>query len=140
MRELRRSAIVSCTPEAAWAVVSDVPAYPDFVPGCDSAELLRYEGDASVVRVGVRRGALRAHFTTRNRHQPPHRLEMQLVEGPFKSLAGEWTIRPLGAAGSQIELRLQYQFSNPFKGALLEPLLVSTADQMVKAFVRRLQA
>jgi ribosome-associated toxin RatA of RatAB toxin-antitoxin module len=35
---------------------------------------------------------------------------------------------------------LCYQFSNPLKGAVLQPLFAGVADQMVKAFVQRLQA
>jgi ribosome-associated toxin RatA of RatAB toxin-antitoxin module len=140
MRELKRSALVRCTPEAAWAVVSDVLAYPDFVPGCSSAQLLRTEGEDQVIRVGVRHGALHSHFTTRNRHDPPRSLGMQLVDGPFKALDGRWQITPLGADGCQIELLLRYQFSNPLKAALLQPVFAGVADQMVKAFVQRLQA
>jgi ribosome-associated toxin RatA of RatAB toxin-antitoxin module len=61
------------------------------------------------------------------------------VDGPFRALDGEWLLTPVGASGCQIELRLRYQFSNPLKGALLQPLFADMADQMVRAFVRRLQ-
>lgn len=140
MRELKRSALVRCTPAAAWDVVSNVLAYPQFVPGCSAAELLRREPAGDVLRLTVRRGALHSHFTTLNRHEAPHRLHMQLVDGPFKQLQGEWHIEPVGEDGCRIELALRYQFSNPVKAALLEPLFVSTADQMVRAFVQRLQS
>jgi ribosome-associated toxin RatA of RatAB toxin-antitoxin module len=140
MRELKRSALVRCTPQAAWAVVSDELAYPDFVPGCSSAELLSTTGEERVVRVGVRHGALHSHFTTRNHHDPPRSLDMRLVDGPFKSLEGRWQITPMGVDGCQIDLLLRYQFSSPLKGVVLQPLFVKVADQMVKAFVQRLQA
>ena len=123
-----------------WALVTNVAAYPDFVPGCSSSEILAHHGDTVVARLGVRRGALSTHFTTRNQHTRPHRVHMQLVDGPFKSLHGDWLLTPVGNDGCQIELRLRYEFSNPIKGALLQPLFAETADQMVRAFVRRLQA
>jgi ribosome-associated toxin RatA of RatAB toxin-antitoxin module len=140
MRELKRSALVRCTAEAAWTVVSDVLAYPQFVPGCSSAQLLRTEGEDQVIRLGVRHGALHSHFTTLNRYQQPRSLDMQLVDGPFKALEGRWQITPVGTEGCQIELLLRYQFSNPLKGALLQPVFASVADQMVKAFVQRLHS
>jgi ribosome-associated toxin RatA of RatAB toxin-antitoxin module len=140
MRELIRTALVKRGVEEVWALVSDIAAYPDFVPGCTSAEILEQSGDTIVARLGVRRGALSTHFTTRNHQTRPHRVHMQLVDGPFKSLHGDWLLTPLGADGCQIELRLRYEFSNPIKGALLQPLVADTADQMVRAFVRRLQA
>ncbi len=140
MRELIRTAMVKRGVEEVWALVTDVAAYPGFVPGCSSADILECSGDTVVARLGVRRGALSTHFTTRNQHVRPHRVHMQLVDGPFKSLHGDWVLTPIGADGCQIELRLRYEFSNPIKGALLQPLFAETADQMVRAFVRRLQA
>jgi ribosome-associated toxin RatA of RatAB toxin-antitoxin module len=140
MRELILTAIVKSGVEAAWAVVNDVARYPDFVPGCSSAEILEQGVDCIVVRLGVRRGPLSTRFTTRNQQSRPHRVQMQLVDGPFKALQGDWLFSPVGSDGCQIELRLRYEFSNPVKGALLQPLLAETANQMVRAFVRRLQS
>ena len=140
MRELKRSAMVNRPVAEAWEVVNDIAAYPEFVPGCESAEVLERGDQVIVARLGVRRGMLRTQFTTRNLQAPPHRVLMQLVEGPFRALDGEWNLLPVGESGCQIELKLRYQFSNPVKGALLQPLFAETADQMVRAFVRRLQA
>jgi ribosome-associated toxin RatA of RatAB toxin-antitoxin module len=139
MRELTRTALVNRGVEAAWAVVNDIAAYPSFVPGCSSAHVLEQSADTIVARLGVRRGALSTQFTTRNSLTPPHHVHMQLVDGPFKALQGDWLLKPMGTDGCQIELRLRYEFSNPIKGVLLQPLLADTADQLVRAFVRRLQ-
>ena len=139
MRELVRTAMVKSNVEAAWALVNDVANYPSFVPGCTSAQILEHGTDMIVARLGVRRGGLSTHFTTRNRQTRPNRVHMQLVDGPFKSLQGEWLFTPVGEDGCQIELRLRYEFSNPIKGALLQPLFAESADQMVRAFVKRLQ-
>jgi ribosome-associated toxin RatA of RatAB toxin-antitoxin module len=139
MRELVRTAVVMSGVDAAWALVNDIESYPDFIPGCSSAEILERAAGTLVARLGVRRGALSTHFTTRNLQYPPHQVHMQLVDGPFKVLQGDWLLKPLGEQGCQIELRLRYEFSNPIKAALLQPLLAETADQMVRAFVRRLR-
>lgn len=139
MRELRRTAIVNKPPALVYALVSDVENYPQFVPGCVAAEILeRSEGEV-VAKLTVKRGALRTHFTTRNRQSPPDQVHMQFVDGPFRALDGYWRFVPVGDHGCQIELQLNYQFSNPIKAALLEPLFTDIADQMVKAFVRRVQ-
>jgi ribosome-associated toxin RatA of RatAB toxin-antitoxin module len=139
MRELRRTAMVNQPPAVVFALVSDVASYPQFVPGCAAAEILERTDDEVVARLTVRRGALRTHFTTRNRHSPPGQVHMQLVDGPLRSLDGDWRFTAVGEHGCQIELQLNYQFSNPLKAALLEPLFVELADQMVRAFVKRAQ-
>ena len=96
--------------------------------------------DEVVARLGVRRGPLSTRLTTRNLLQPHEHIRMELVDGPLRALRGLWTFAPVAANGCRIELNLQFEFSNTFKAALLEPLLEGTATAMVQAFVARAQA
>jgi ribosome-associated toxin RatA of RatAB toxin-antitoxin module len=139
MHELRRTAIVARPAAALYALVADVERYPEFVPGCDHTEVLERRPGEVVARVGVRRGSLHTTFTTRNRLQPGESVHMQLVEGPFRSFDGLWRFRPLSADSCEIELVMRYDFSNPLKRALLQPLFNGVAEQMVQAFVQRAQ-
>jgi len=140
VHELRRTAIVARPPELVFGLVNDIERYPEFVPGCDSAQVLeRHQGEI-VARLGVRRGSLSTSFTTRNRMVDGKSVHMVLVDGPFKHFEGHWHVRPLGVGASEIELVLHYQFSNPLKRALLQPMFAGIAEQMVRAFVQRAQA
>ena len=94
----------------------------------------------AVARLGVRRGSLTTSFTTRNRLMGNQTLNMRLVDGPFKHFEGYWHFRPLTGGSSEIELQLSYQFSNPLKRAILQPLFAGIAEQMVRAFVQRAQS
>ena len=139
MRELIRTALVNRPPELLYGLVCDVRSYPQFVPGCTGAEVLEETEQEIVVRLAVRRGALRTHFTTRNRLEPPARVSMSLVDGPFRSLDGVWNLTPMPGNGCRIELRLNFEFSNALKAALITPLLTDIANSMVSAFVHRAQ-
>lgn len=46
MREVSRSAIVPHSADAMYALVADVEAYPQFLPGCTAATLLSRQPDA----------------------------------------------------------------------------------------------
>lgn len=137
MRELKRSALIARPATQVFELVNDVDAYPSFVPGCHEARVLSRTGGEVVARLGVHRGVLRTHFTTRNRLEPPGRVMMQLVEGPFRVLEGDWRFQPAGEAGCRVELTLRYEFSNRLKAALFEPLFEHTATDLVQAFVQR---
>jgi ribosome-associated toxin RatA of RatAB toxin-antitoxin module len=139
MRELIRTALVNRPPERLYGLVCDVRSYPQFVPGCTGAEVLEETEQEIVVRLAVRRGALRTHFTTRNRLEPPARVLMSLVDGPFRSLEGVWNLTPVAGNGCRIELRLNFEFTNALKAALITPLLTDIANSMVSAFVQRAQ-
>ncbi len=139
MKTLTRSALIACLPEQVYALVNDVASYPNFVPGCSGAEILMQTEREVVVRLRVHRGPLSTQLTTRNHLRPHSEIRMELVSGPLRALNGLWTFTPVGSNGCRIELQLQFEFSNPLKAALLEPLLEGTAASMVQAFVARAQ-
>jgi ribosome-associated toxin RatA of RatAB toxin-antitoxin module len=139
MRNLTRSALIARPPDQVFALVNDVASYPQFVPGCSSAEILLRSDTEIVARLRVHRGPLSTQLTTRNRPRPPGEIRLELVAGPLRALDGVWTFTPVGSNGCRIELQLQFEFSNPIKAALLEPLIEGVATSMVHAFVGRAQ-
>lgn len=139
MKVLTRSALVARLPAQVFALVNDIASYPKFVPGCSSAEILMQNEYEVVARMTVHRGPLSTQLTTRNRPRPHSEIRMELVAGPLRSLDGLWSFAPVGSNGCRIELQLSFEFSNPLKAALFEPLLDSTATSMVQAFVARAQ-
>ena len=139
MRTLTRSALVARPPAQVFALVNDVASYPQFVPGCSSAEILLQSESEIVARLKVHRGPLSTQLTTRNRPRPHSEIRLELVAGPLRTLEGMWTFSPVGSNGCRIELQLQFEFSNPFKAALLDLLIEGVASSMVQAFVVRAQ-
>jgi ribosome-associated toxin RatA of RatAB toxin-antitoxin module len=139
MKTLTRSALVARLPEQVYALVNDVGSYPKFVPGCSAAEILMRSEREVVARLKVHRGPLSTQLTTRNHLTPHSEIRMELVSGPLRELHGLWTFSPVASNGCRIELQLQFEFSNPLKAALFEPLIEGTATSMVHAFVSRAQ-
>jgi ribosome-associated toxin RatA of RatAB toxin-antitoxin module len=140
MREMTRSALVARPPEVLYQLVKDVERYPEFVPGCTSAQVLERGEHEMLARLAVRRGPLRTHFTTRNELDPVRGVRMHLVEGPFRVLEGTWSFTPIADRGCRIEFSLRFQFSNPLKSALFDALFEETAATLVRAFVARAQS
>jgi ribosome-associated toxin RatA of RatAB toxin-antitoxin module len=137
---MTRSALVARSPALVYQIVEDVERYPEFVPGCTQAKVLERGPNEIVARLAVRRGPLRTEFTTRNRLQPGRSMHMELVDGPFRVLTGNWSFTPVASNGCRIELSLRFQFSNLLKSALFEPLFEETAASLVRAFVSRAQS
>jgi ribosome-associated toxin RatA of RatAB toxin-antitoxin module len=140
MRELKRSALIAQPPARLFALISDVERYPEFVPGCTHARIESRAPHEVVATIGVRRGALRAQFTTRNELDPDRRVAMHLVRGPFRLLEGEWLIVPIGEQGCRVELTMRFAFSNPVTAVIFEPLFEETIGSLMDAFVARARA
>ena len=92
------------------------------------------------VTIGYK-GINKAFKTKNNLLRPtsniPGGIKMNLLEGPFKQLDGEWTFTPLGDNGSRIEFELRYQFSNALMSKLIGPVFDRIAETFVDSFVRR---
>lgn len=137
---MARTSLVARSPEVVYRLVEDIESYPQFVPGCTSAEVLERNEHMVVARLAVRRGPLRTQFTTRNRLDPGHSVQMQLIDGPFKVLEGSWNFTPVASNGCRIEFKLRFQFSSVWKSALFEPLFEEAQAELVRAFVARAQS
>jgi ribosome-associated toxin RatA of RatAB toxin-antitoxin module len=140
MREVKRSALVPHPPERMFELIADVERYPEFVPWCTRASIEERREREVVATLAVRRGPLRAQFTTRNELEPPSRIRLHLLRGPFSELEGHWTLTPIGTSGSRIELQLRFAFAATLAAALFEPLFQHTAASLVDAFVVRAKA
>ena len=120
-----------------YALINDIERYPEFVPWCAAARIESRKEAEVVATLNIKRGPLRAEFTTRNLLEPDRRVLMQFVSGPFRVLEGLWTLTPLGELGCRVELEMRFEFSNRVSGALFEPMFEDTAASLVDAFVRR---
>jgi ribosome-associated toxin RatA of RatAB toxin-antitoxin module len=137
MREVKRSALIAESPARMYELINDIESYPSFVPGCTAARVVSRNDAEVVATLNIKRGPLRAEFTTRNLLEPDKRILMQLVSGPFRVLEGLWTLTPLGDLGCRVELEMRFEFTNRVTGALFESIFVDTAASLVDAFVRR---
>lgn len=136
MRRIHCSALVARPAPTMFALVNDVGAYPVHFEWCEAAQVLSRGENFQVARLNVRMGALRTSFTTRNTFDVPERIEMRLVEGPFRALQGAWQFTALGEAGCKVELMLDFEMTGRVLGSALALGFQKLADRMVGDFVR----
>jgi ribosome-associated toxin RatA of RatAB toxin-antitoxin module len=137
LQSVERSALVKYTAEQMFALVNDVASYPQFLPWCTAASVQVVSAEQVVATVKVERSVLRTHFTTRNTLTAGRVIAMQLVEGPFSRLSGEWRFDPIAAEGSKVRFKVDFEFSNRLLAAGLNPVFESVCAAMVGAFVER---
>ena len=123
-----------------YRLVADIVSYPEFLPWCGGARLLRVEDDLVEAELTIAYGGVHKTFTTRNLLQPGKMMEIQLVEGPFRQLHGYWRFTPLEAQASKIELDLEFEVASRLVAVVLTPVFTSIASQLVDAFHKRAAA
>jgi ribosome-associated toxin RatA of RatAB toxin-antitoxin module len=100
MKTVNKSVLIWYSAEEMFRLVTDVDAYPEFLPWCDRASILSQDDDTVTAQVGIAFSGIHQSFTTRNTQIAGREVHMALVDGPFSELDGHWVFQPVEAAGS----------------------------------------
>lgn len=137
MTAIRRSALVSYSAHEMFALVADIPSYPEFLPWCGGARILSQDEDQMMASIDIAYHGVHRSFTTRNRLQKDKMLEIALVEGPFSRLHGYWQFVPLDEGSSRISMDIEFEVSNRVLALVINPVFTAIANQLVDSFVAR---
>ena len=136
MIKIRRSALVRQTPERMFDLVNDVEAYPRRFGWCAGSAVLARDDEGMTARLDVRVAGITQSFTTRNSVLRPQRILMNLIDGPFSALVGDWSFLALGDEGCKITFALDFDYSGRLTAPALRLGFQALADRMVDDFVR----
>lgn len=137
MTTVSKSALVPFSASEMFELVADAESYPAFLPGCKASRIVSREGDTVRGTVEFAKGPVHKSFTTDNRLEKDRRIDMRLVEGPFRHLEGHWRFEPLGDQGSRVSLELEFEFSSRLLAMTVGPVFHEIANHLVDAFVKR---
>lgn len=135
--EIHRSALLLYPADKMFALVDDVEQYPRFMDGCVGATVLCREELLVEARLDLSKAGIRQSFTTRNRLEPPRRIQMELVEGPFELFEGCWTFDPLRADACKVSLDLRFSMRQGLAARAVEKMIDSVANNLVDAVCKR---
>ena len=145
MKHVKKTVLLWYSPHEMYALVTDIPSYPSFLPWCARAEVLAQDERGMTARLSLAYAGVRHAFTTRNEHEPDRSVVVSLVDGPFSVLDGTWLFKGLGgpdaasgeARACRIEFELRYAFSSRALEAVVSPVFDRVANTFVDAFVKR---
>jgi len=134
--QIRRNALVARPPEVMFDLVNHVEAYPSLFPWCAGSQVLERAESELTARLDLRLAGMNQSFTTRNTVSRPERIHMHLVDGPFRTLEGEWTFVALGESGCKVLFALDFDYAGRFTAPALRLGFQNLADRMVDDFCR----
>ena len=137
MTTINKSALVACSAEKFFLLVDDIEAYPEFLPWCNTAEILSRAEDEVKARLELAKGAVHKSFTTMNRMQKNKMIEMRLIDGPFHHFEGFWRFESLEENACKVSLDMNFEFSSKLAGLMMGPLFNQIANTLVDSFCQR---
>lgn len=137
MSVVEKSVLVGYSPQQMFDLVDAVEAYPQFLPWCESADVIHRDAAVTRATLHINYHGITQKFTTENTKEPPEKMTVRLIEGPFRVLDGVWRFTPLSEHACRIDFRLHYEFSGRILEMLVGPVFSYIANTMVDAFVKR---
>ena len=139
MTKISKATVVPYTPEEMYVLVNDIESYPAFLPWCSAAKILTQQEESLTATLSLALGKIKQSFTTENTMQDGSRIEIQLIEGPFKHLSGYWKFNPEDEQSCHIQLHMNFEFKNKIIKHTLGKAFYKVMDSLVESFVQRAQ-
>jgi ribosome-associated toxin RatA of RatAB toxin-antitoxin module len=136
MHNIHKSAIVLHSSKKMFQLVDSVENYPRFLPWCGSTQILERDNSKTIASIEINYKGIRQTFTTENTKKQNKEMMIKLIDGPFKSLSGQWIFKNLDNDSCQIELKLEYQFNNIILEKLISPVFNMIANTFIDEFIK----
>lgn len=120
-----------------FELVNNIDDYSQFLNWCDSSSILNQSEDQITASVEINKGGVKQAFSTLNTLTPYESISMELIDGPFDELTGEWRFEPLGENAAKIHLDLQFKFKSMLIDMALSPVFKNIANSQLDSFVAR---
>jgi ribosome-associated toxin RatA of RatAB toxin-antitoxin module len=139
MHSVERSVLVLHSASQMFDLVADVEKYPQFMPWCGGASVSAHDAHGMQASITISFAGIKQTFTTRNKHQYPSCIELELVDGPFSALTGKWEFISLSQDACKVLFTLNYKFSNRTLETLVGPIFNRIATSFIDSFTQRAQ-
>ncbi|MBC3930649.1 MAG: type II toxin-antitoxin system RatA family toxin [Undibacterium curvum] len=137
MAVVHKTVFIGFSAAQMFALVEAVEKYPEFLPWCGGVSVAERTPTGLTATLSINYHGIRQSFTTQNINQPPHSMQMNLLEGPFRQLSGQWKFTELRADACKIEFDLNYEFSSKLLEHLIGPVFGKIANSFVDCFCTR---
>ena len=134
MTQINTSACVPYSAKQMYDLVNDAATYPSYLPMCSKVFIRSQSETQQVATITLSKGKIKMDFTTANTMIDSKRIDVNLVDGPFKHLTGIWVFKPTEQGGSEITFNLDFEFSNPLLKVAFGGFFKGIVESMVGAF------
>ena len=137
MTVIEQSALLPYSAQEMFDLVNDIESYPHFMEGCQGAEVISQHDNIVTARLDLGKAGISYSFSTRNHLDPPHSMEMELLNGPFKRFEAYWTFKELRKDACKVSLYMEFEFSTGLIDRAMKKLFESSSKKLVGSVIQR---
>ena len=129
------------TPDQMYALVADVPKYPEFLPWCAAARVRRVvpfeNGEVMEADLVISFKVFRERFGSRVKLWPGVRkIDTEYLDGPFKYMKSTWAFTE-APGGCEVHFFVDFEFRNAILQGVIGLVFNEAMQRIVRAFERR---
>ena len=106
MADVKKNVLVNHSAEKMFNLVDRIEDYPLFLPWCGGSQIIERNDKVTKASIHIKYSGVNQSFTTQNTKDYPHRIDLKLIDGPFKVLEGFWIFTPIHEDACSIEFHL----------------------------------
>ncbi|OGT26183.1 MAG: ubiquinone-binding protein [Gammaproteobacteria bacterium RIFCSPLOWO2_02_FULL_42_14] len=137
MPAIHRSVTVPYSAAEMYALVNDIARYQEFIPWCVASVIDSSDDNSICATLTFSAKGIQKSFSTRNTLTHNQKMEMTLINGPFKSLQGCWKFLDSGEKQCDVILDLSFELSNKMLAVMFGPMFHEVASTLMDAFIQR---
>jgi coenzyme Q-binding protein COQ10 len=124
-------------PEQLFDLVADIERYPEFLPWCKGARIIKREANVVMADLIIGYKMFREKFTSFVTLDRPRAISVKYLSGPLAHLRNEWEFRPGGKDGCELSFHVDFDFRSRVLGGLMEMFFEKAIRRMAEAFEER---
>ncbi len=129
--------------EQMYALIADVPAYPEFLPWCAGARVRSRRPDEEGKEIVdadliISFKVFRERFGSRViLHPEAQTIDVSYLDGPFRYLTNNWKFIPIDEASCEVDFFVDFEFKSKTLQAIIGVVFGEAMRRVVRAFEER---
>ncbi len=137
MQKIERSALVRHSAANMFHLVNDVASYPKFLKWCKSSKVINETNDEMTAELEVAWKVLHKVFSTKNKLVAGKSIHLELLDGPFVSMQGEWCFKHLREDACKITMEIDFAFKNSVSNFVFSAIFNQICGSLMDSFIKR---
>lgn len=134
--------ILPYNPKDLFDLVMDVEAYPQFIPWCIAAKIIKKDPDITVAELAIKiKGFLdkyQSRIIPKISNEQSYCIEVEAISGPFKYLNNSWKFLQEDT-GTRVEFFIDFSMKFSLLDKLVSLFFTEATREMIDAFEKRAQ-
>ena len=135
MNYIDKSEDINVDISTIFKLINNVDGYKDFLPWCKNSIIISNIDNIIIGEIEISKNLINWKFKTSNIYTKDKNIKLELVDGPFSHLNGEWNFKKKDNFNTKVSLYLEYQFDNRIIEMSLKPIFSSIMNSILDSFI-----